>query len=106
MRDRPPIKLSPDARTRAIASIRRYFAEELDLDIGDLKAGGVLDFIVEDVGPTVYNQAIGEARAFFDERAADLAAICYQTEFAFWERRSNREAKRSSTKRPPNDRGG
>ncbi|MGH7647571.1 MAG: DUF2164 domain-containing protein [Gemmatimonadaceae bacterium] len=94
MRDRPPIKLSPDARTRAIASVRRYFAEELDLDIGDLKAGGVLDFFVADVGPTIYNDAIADARSFFDERAADLAAICYQAEFSYWDTRSQRGSKR------------
>lgn len=94
MRDRPPIKLSPEARTRATSSIRRYFAEELDLDIGDLKAGGVLDFFVEEIGPTIYNQAIADARSFFDERAADLAAICYQAEFSFWDQRSHRGPKR------------
>jgi uncharacterized protein (DUF2164 family) len=36
------IVLSDAARQHSIASIRRYFSEELDQDVGDLKAGLVL----------------------------------------------------------------
>ena len=86
MRDKRPIEIPAAARTRAIASIRRYFAEELDQEIGDLKAGLVFDYFVADIGPTIYNQAITDARAFFEERSADLAAVCYQAEFTFWEK--------------------
>jgi len=87
MRDKKPIEIPPAARARAIASIRRYFAEELDQEIGDLKAGLVFDYFVVDIGPTIYNQAISDARAFVEERSADLAAVCYQAEFTFWEKR-------------------
>jgi uncharacterized protein (DUF2164 family) len=86
MRDKPPIEISPEARKRGVASIRRYFTEELELEIGDLKAGLLFDYVVAEHGPTIYNQAIADARAFFEERSADLAAVCYQTEFPFWER--------------------
>ena len=36
------ITLSDEATKQSIASIRRYFEEELEQDIGDLKAGNVL----------------------------------------------------------------
>lgn len=87
MRGKPAMTLSDEARTRAIASLRRYFAEELDDDIGDLKADLLLQFILEEIGPTVYNRAIGDARAFFEERAADLDGVCFQSEFPYWGRR-------------------
>jgi uncharacterized protein (DUF2164 family) len=84
MRDKAPITISDGARKQAIASIRRYFAENLDQEIGDLKAALALDYFLAEHGPTIYNQAIADARAFFDERAADLGAICYHAEFPFW----------------------
>lgn len=87
MRGKPAITLSDEARTQAIASLRRYFAEELDDDIGDLKADLLLQFILEEIGPTVYNRAIGDARAFFEERAADLDGVCFRSEFPYWARR-------------------
>jgi uncharacterized protein (DUF2164 family) len=94
MREKPAITISPEARTRAVASIRRYFAEELDLDIGDLKAGLLFDYFVAEHGPTIYNQAIADARAFFEDRTADLAAICYQAEFPYWERTQRKPGSR------------
>jgi uncharacterized protein (DUF2164 family) len=53
----------------------------MDEEIGDLKAALLLDFILAEVGPSVYNQAIADARAFYEERAGDLAAVCYREEF-------------------------
>lgn len=84
MRDKAPIKIADDARMRAISSIRRYFSEELDQDIGDLKAGLVFDYFVTEHGPTIYNQGIADAQAFFEDRIADLGALSHQIEFPFW----------------------
>jgi len=86
MRGKPAITISDEARKRAVASIKRYFAEHLEQEIGDLKAGLLLGYFLEEVGPTIYNQALADARTFFEERAADLDGVCYQTEFPFWTR--------------------
>jgi uncharacterized protein (DUF2164 family) len=94
MREKPSIAFPPEVRARAIASIRRYFADELDQDIGDLKAGLVFDYFVTEHGPAIYNQAIADARAFFEERTTDLAAVCYRAEFPFWDQRQPRGTKR------------
>ena len=99
MRDKPPIEIPSDARSRGVASIRRYVADELELEIGDLKAGLFLDYIVAELGPTIYNQAIADARAFFEERTADLAAVCYRQEFPYWEQVQRDRASRAAGKR-------
>lgn len=84
MRGKPAIVIPDEARKQAIASLKRYAAEHLDEEFGDLKAGLLLDFILQELGPTVYNQAVAEARAFFEERAADLDGVCYRAEFPYW----------------------
>ncbi len=104
MRNRPAIKISDEARARAIASIRRYFAEQLEQEIGDLKANLVFDYFVTEHGPTIYNQAIADARAFFEERTTDLAAICYQAEFPFWSQARHGASISGVAKRQPNGR--
>ena len=81
MRRKPSIALPDPARKQAVAALRAYFAANLDEEIGDLKAGLLLDFILSELGPSVYNQAVADARAFFEERSSDLAAICYHDEF-------------------------
>jgi len=84
MRNKPEITLSDKSRELAIASIRRYVEENLDEKIGDLKAALFLDYILTEHGPTIYNQAIADARRFFEERSADLGAVGYQAEFPYW----------------------
>ena len=71
---------------QAIASIRRYFADELDQDIGDLKARLVLEFILKEIAPSVYNSAIADAQTYLRDRVADLEGACSAPEFAFWDR--------------------
>lgn len=81
MRDQQPITVSDEARAYAMTALRSYFAEHWEEEVGDLKAALLLDFILAELGPTVYNQAIADARAFFEERTSDLAALCFRTEF-------------------------
>jgi len=81
MRKKAAIVLPDIARKQAIAALQQYFAGNMDEPIGDLKAGLLLDFFLSELGPSVYNQAIADARGFFEERTADLAAICFHDEF-------------------------
>jgi uncharacterized protein (DUF2164 family) len=78
------IKLPPDTSKRLRTSIQRYVREELDQDIGDLKADLLLDFILKEIGPSVYNQAIGDAQTYFAQRVADFEGVCYEREFTYW----------------------
>lgn len=78
-----------DAETEAhlLGSIRRFFSEELEQDIGDLRARMVLDYFVQEIGPSVYNQAIADAQTTLEAAVADLAGVRYQPEFDFWKER-------------------
>ena len=86
------ISLPDDARKQSIASIKRYFAEELDQDIGELKADLLLEFILKEIAPTVYNGAIADAQAYLRDRLADLDGACAAPEFAYWPSASVRRA--------------
>lgn len=69
-----------------LGSIRRFFAEELDDDIGDLKARTVLDYFVREIGPSVYNQAILDAQATMTIAVTDIASNRYEPEYDYWRR--------------------
>jgi uncharacterized protein (DUF2164 family) len=89
-----PISLTDDARKHSIASIKRYFAEELHQDIGELKAGLILEFFLKEIAPTIYNGAIADAQTYLRDRLADLEGVCSAPEFAFWPSASVRRASR------------
>jgi uncharacterized protein (DUF2164 family) len=78
------IELSKQHRSDAIASIQRYFEENLPEPIGDLPAGLLLNFILEEIGPAIYNQAIADAQSRLQLRVSDLSAELYADEFQYW----------------------
>jgi uncharacterized protein (DUF2164 family) len=78
------ITLSAETTKQLHASIKRYFAENLDLEIGDLKAQMILEYCLKEIGPSIYNHAITDARAYFQDRVADLEGVCYEKELTYW----------------------
>ncbi len=86
------LELTKQQRTDAVASMQRYFAENLE-PIGDLPAGLLLNFFLEEIGPAIYNQAISDAQTRMLQRATDLNGELYADEFQYWPRT---DAKRKS----------
>ena len=80
------IALPKESKDRSRASIKRYFLENLELDIGDLKAELVLDFFLKEIAPSIYNRAIHDARTYVEHKVADLDGTCYEAEFGYWRR--------------------
>jgi len=78
------IELTTEQRSEAVQSIRRFFQEELELDIGDLKAALVLDYVLREIAPSVHNDAIEKAQTYMRDRLADLEAIAAEPEFSYW----------------------
>jgi uncharacterized protein (DUF2164 family) len=81
------VKLAEDTEKRLVASIKRFFEEEMDEPVGDLKALRVLDFFVREVAPSVYNQAIADAQAYLTDSVADLSGARYEAEFDYWKKK-------------------
>jgi uncharacterized protein (DUF2164 family) len=84
------IELNNQQRKDAIASIQRYFEENLPEPIGDLPAGLLLNFVLEEIGPVVYNKAIHDAQARLQQRVADLDGELFVDEFQYWAKPSKR----------------
>ncbi len=79
-----PIELNRQTRADAVASLKRYFAENLPEPIGDLPAGMLLDYILEEIGPLVYNQAVSDAQSRLSTVVADLTGDLYEKPFGYW----------------------
>ncbi len=85
------IELDPETSKQAAASLKRYFAEALDLDIGDLKASLLLQFILKEIGPSIHNRAIADAQSCMQDMVAEVDGTCYEPEFGYWKRSHNAE---------------
>lgn len=78
------IELNKDARREAIASIERYFRENMDEPIGNIAAGGLLGFFLEEIGPAIYNQAVADVQERLQARVMELDIEVHEEEFQYW----------------------
>jgi uncharacterized protein (DUF2164 family) len=86
------IELPKDVRQQAIASIERYFEQQLEQRIGNIAAGGLLGFVLEEIGPSIYNQAVADVQERLQQRVAELDIEVHEDEFGYW-RKFERAAK-------------
>jgi uncharacterized protein (DUF2164 family) len=86
------IELSREARKEAIASIERYFAENMEEKIGNVAAGGLLGYFLEEIGPLVYNKAVADVQERMQMRVAELDIEIHEDEFTYW-RKFDRQKK-------------
>ena len=78
------IELTKEDRSQAIASIERYFRENMEEKIGNVAASGLLGFILEEIGPSIYNKAIADAQERLQARVSELDFEVHEEEFSYW----------------------
>jgi len=78
------IELNKDERAQAVESIQRYFKENMEEPIGNIGAGALLAFIVEEIGPSIYNRAVADVQDRMQSRIDDLGFEVHEDEFQYW----------------------
>ena len=78
------IEIPREARKEAIASIERYFRENMDEPIGNIAAGALLGYFLEEIGPLVYNQAVADVQERLQMRVSELDIDHHEDAFQYW----------------------
>ena len=78
------IELRPEMKDALLSSIKRYFAEHWEQDVGDLKASLLLKYVLDEIGPTIYNRGVADAQARMAEMVDEIDGVCYEPELGFW----------------------
>lgn len=74
------LKLPREQKELLIYDLQTYFSEELGESIGNLAAEGLLDYLLKQLGPLAYNQAIADARALIGEQMERIQDELYSLE--------------------------
>ncbi len=85
------IELTKADRVQAISSIERYFQANFDEKIGNVSAGALLSFILEEIGPSIYNKAVIDSKTYLHSRVEDLEFEVHQDEFQYWHKLNKRK---------------
>jgi uncharacterized protein (DUF2164 family) len=78
------ITLNKESRATAVTSIERYFKDELDEKIGNIRAAALLNFFLEEIGPSIYNQAVADVQERLIGRVTEIDIECHEDEFGYW----------------------
>ena len=88
------IEISKEARQLAIASIERYFLENRDEKIGNVTAGALLGFFVEEIGPVIYNLAVAQVQERLQMRVMEVDLEINEAEFQYWHKHDSAKKKK------------
>lgn len=69
------IELDKDVKREIIYKIKEHYLKETGDEIGDLKALLMLDFILEEIGPAIYNIGVYDSYKYMEDRTLDLLSI-------------------------------
>jgi len=65
-------RLPEDQKDHVKNQLIRFFDKELDEEIGVIAAESILNFFLQQVGPTLYNQGVSDAKLALEKRMEDL----------------------------------
>jgi len=85
------IEIPREARQEAVASIERYFQENMEERIGNIAAGALLGFFLEEIGPLVYNQAVAQVQERLQSRIMEIDIEVHEDPFQYWRKLDQRK---------------
>ncbi|MFN3226751.1 MAG: DUF2164 domain-containing protein [Hyphomicrobiales bacterium] len=66
------LDLSPERRAELVTALQAYFSDEFDETLSVFRAEELLTFMIGQLGPSLYNAGIQDARAYLSEKLDDL----------------------------------
>lgn len=75
-----PVKIPMEHKAELIREVQTYFETERDVTLGDLAAEQVIDFMLGQLAPFVYNQAVADARSALQEKMSQMEDELYALE--------------------------
>lgn len=75
-----PYKFPREIRQQMVERLQAYFAEEREAEMSTMAAEFLLDFILKEIGPHVYNQGIADARRLVEEKLLSIEEDFYALE--------------------------
>ena len=81
------IELNKQETKEILASLQRYFSEELEEELSEMRAKFLLDYILKEVAPFAYNKGVKDAETFFRAKTEDLSGTCFEDGLTYWQKK-------------------
>lgn len=81
------IELTKEERAEVLPSIRRFFREELEVELSELQSTMVLKYVLTEIAPFAYNGGVKDAETYFRGRLEDLSGACFEPSLTYWNKK-------------------
>ena len=71
------VKMSKEQKIQIISLVQQYFRKERDEEISDLAAEFLMDFLMKQISPFIYNQAINDVQSVVSQKMTLLEEDVY-----------------------------
>ena len=81
------LELTKEETEQVIPSVQKYFREELDQELSEMRARFLLEYFQKEIAPLAYNKGVKDAEQYFRNKTEDLTGICYEDPLTYWTRK-------------------
>jgi uncharacterized protein (DUF2164 family) len=78
------IELTKQQTEDVVHSLRKYFREELDQEIPEMRARFLLEYVLKEIAPFAYNKGVKDVESRLRATIEDLPSICFEEELGYW----------------------
>jgi len=82
-----PLELTKEEYAQVIPSVQKYFREEFDQELSEMRARFLLEYFQKEIAPLAYNKGVKDAEQYFRAKTEDLTGICYEDPLTYWKSR-------------------
>ena len=79
------IELGKEEAKEVVASLQRYCREELEVEVSEMRARFLLEYILKEIAPLAYNKGVKDAEEFLRGRIEDLSGTCFEEGLGYWD---------------------
>jgi uncharacterized protein (DUF2164 family) len=74
------VNIPKETKEQMVHKIQEYFVYERSEEIGELGAQILLDFMISELGPYIYNQGVKDAKAVVEQKTVSIEEDLYSLE--------------------------
>ncbi len=84
------VDLPKEDSAEVIGSIKRFFHEEIEVDLTELQSQLILKYFFKELAPIVYNKGVSDAESFLLLRLEDMKSSCFEQPLTYWSKTKKR----------------
>jgi len=74
------INLSAERKEEIASALSGFYKEQFDEELSEYRASTIMEFMLQRIGPSQYNQAVTDVRKFLMEKVEELDTEFYEPE--------------------------